>query len=268
LALKYLKGHVYYYKTVREGSRIRRIYVTRGPFALALAEDDRERQREREIERIARQESALVERMAYHAEKGRGETIKALVAVGLEAWGFVRYRRGLWSRRAMKAIVQNGSESSEQARSTIRRLIGAFCNGDRTGISQLQELARTYPQIFIKEAVADPMRLAVESLAASETRGNAKLCDGLIAQVGLVAAELAGPGPTAARRLAAEAAAFHWLESWLLNAKAAHAGMNGQSIEFSQRRTAAARRFASALRTFHRISVEEVKPTRAKCRIA
>jgi hypothetical protein len=58
--------------------------------------------------------------------------------------------------------------------------------------------------------------------------------------------------------LTAEAAAFAWLELWILNMKSA---AGAHSVEFARRQTAAARRFNSALRTVHRIGVEEAKAT-------
>jgi hypothetical protein len=112
------------------------------------------------------------------------------------------------------------------------------------------------------------MRLALDTLALSnvgDSDEGTEMAKGAIAQAGIVAADLAGPNPSPARQLTAEAAAFAWLELWILNMKSA-AGAN--SVEFARRQTAAIRRFNSALRTVHRIGIEEAKPRQGRLGIA
>ena len=88
----------YYYRSVREGDRVRKVYVGTGPTAEQAAEADR-RRRQRRLEERQRV-SALVlelESAARFADYGREEFIQRASEL-LNETGY-RYHRGSWRKR-------------------------------------------------------------------------------------------------------------------------------------------------------------------------
>ena len=91
-------GNRYYYRSVRDGEKVRKEYVGTGPLALLAAEADetrrllRQRQREQELEELERlrEADALAERLF--------EDVEALARAVLVASGY-RNHKGEWRLR-------------------------------------------------------------------------------------------------------------------------------------------------------------------------
>jgi hypothetical protein len=91
-------GNRYYYRSVRDGEKVRKEYVGTGPLALLAAETDearrilRELQREQELEELERlrEADALVERLF--------EDVETLIRAVLVAAGY-RNHKGEWRMR-------------------------------------------------------------------------------------------------------------------------------------------------------------------------
>ena len=91
-------SRTYYYRCVREGDRVRKVYVGTGPAAHQAAEADRRRSQHRLEQK--QQMSALVlelELAARFADHGREEFIQRATELLNEA-GY-RYHRGSWRKR-------------------------------------------------------------------------------------------------------------------------------------------------------------------------
>ena len=101
MTLERRNGRLYYYRSVRDGERVRKVYVGAGEFARICSETDilrrtsRRAQRERERTELERLEGlvALVEEFS--------EAAKVLVIAHLVDGGY-RKRKGEW-RRARSA---------------------------------------------------------------------------------------------------------------------------------------------------------------------
>ena len=101
MALEYRDGNLYYYRSVREGEKVRKVYVGAGEFARICSETDilqrssRRAQRERERAELER----LKDLIAPLEEVS--EAADVLVTAHLVDGGF-RKRKGEW-RRARSA---------------------------------------------------------------------------------------------------------------------------------------------------------------------
>src|SRR4051794_3926686 len=95
-------GRRYYYRSCREGGRVRRVYVGTGPGAEAVADADA-------VDRSAREEARERFQAERNAERGRltaalgpvrrlDALAGALAALALAGAGYHRANRGAWRR--------------------------------------------------------------------------------------------------------------------------------------------------------------------------
>jgi hypothetical protein len=261
MAIEYRDGHVYYYKYARKNGRVKRQYVAHGDFAELLAWDDQEQRREHEEERRPRQEADQAHREAYHAERKRGQAIRTLLLIGLEAVGFTRYDRHPWRRRIMAALPSPVPMAGDEFKSKFRTLARSVFRGDQSAVEKLRKLAKAYPIQTAKELTFDIARTARLGLAVTEF-SQRFAADSLIAKMETLIVELAGDNPSPAKRLCAEAVGFAWGEHWILCMAAASGGVGKRSLEDIRRRTAAHKRLLSGLKTLTQIERAEQKPRR------
>jgi len=89
----------YYTRSRREGGRVIREYVGRGPFANVAAHEDQARQQRREAERRTwRQEQEQVRRLEQPLEE-LDSLCALLMWAAFEDAGYRRHDRGEWRRR-------------------------------------------------------------------------------------------------------------------------------------------------------------------------
>src|SRR4051794_754576 len=92
----------YYYRSIRDGDRVRTEYVGAGPAAELIAAADRLES----LERAQAAEAWRAERAALDAEDlaraARFGVVEAVVRGALEAAGFRRHKRGDWRRSRMR----------------------------------------------------------------------------------------------------------------------------------------------------------------------
>jgi hypothetical protein len=268
--MAWVKDGRYYQTSKRVNGRVVSTHLgggDRGLFFFLLDEEAREEERE-----VRRQHNEIEDeqRKAYETEVQRGEAINTLVAIGLEALGFVRYARGRWWRRKdMKAIDNKKPDGNKKldkspARKEIRSLIEAVVRGDRLKLPRLAEIARTNPIEFTREIVCHMPEIAKFQLAKNMFPAKEENLDNVWAQMHLVSAELSGDNPSPARRLCAEFASFAWAEAWSMNFQAAASGITRSSLVISQRQTAAANRLLRSLRTLAQIERCEATPRRRR----
>jgi hypothetical protein len=89
------KGSSYYYRGIREGKRVRKVYLGGAPEAVAAARVDAERRVHEQAERTARAEveqlDAQMDRMC--------RVVQRLMTAVLYSEGFHRHDRGEWRKR-------------------------------------------------------------------------------------------------------------------------------------------------------------------------
>jgi hypothetical protein len=126
--------------------------------------------------------------------------IGSLVGLVIECSGFVRYRRGPWKRKVMKALsVPNKSENASQRQRlalAIRRLADALVAGDDGALAPLQRLSRLHPVAFADEIGRNLTDLAYDALAASAAGANLKCYTDMVVHLKLASATLAGDSPS------------------------------------------------------------------------
>jgi hypothetical protein len=159
--------------------------------------------------------------------------------------------------RSLPSAIELKGASKKRLKAEICQLVNELCMGDKSTVHRLAAIARDYPADFADEVESNLPDTACASLANHEFETE-KFRDDLIARMHLVANELAGPSPSAARRMCAEVVSFAWGESWILTSLL---GANGvakqQSLQLSQRLSSAQKRFLSALRTHAQIAAIE-----------
>jgi hypothetical protein len=269
MALEVRNGRTYYYVYKRRRGKVKRSYRGCGEFAVWLQEEADLDREEREDERRQRAEADKIHREALELERRRGNACTILVGFVLSTSGFARYKSGPWKRRIMRSLpgsIELKGTAKKRLKAEIRRLVTDLFMGDKSTVHRLAAIARDHPADFADEVECNLPDVARDALADHEFATEEKYRDDLIARMHLVANELAGPSPSAARRMCAEVVSFAWGESWLLtNLLGANGVAKQQSLQLAQRLSSAQKRFLSALRTHAQIAaIEERRPRRTE----
>ena len=100
------KRGIYYYRHVRKGSRVRRVYVGSGTKAVRAAEEDERRRAARQAQVAA--ERAEKARLSAIHDKSRSFTsaVDLLVKAALLAAGYRQHDRGEWRKRNVRNEVR------------------------------------------------------------------------------------------------------------------------------------------------------------------
>src|SRR5690242_2825729 len=99
MAWKQINGRRYYYRSIREGGRVRSEYVGSGEVAELTAQVDEINRGDRLADREARKEERKQadEQERYIAEWF--DQVEDLASAAMQAAGFHRHHRGEWRRR-------------------------------------------------------------------------------------------------------------------------------------------------------------------------
>jgi hypothetical protein len=89
------KGSSYYYRGIREGKRVRKIYLGGGPEAVEAARVDAERRAQEQAERTERAE---VEQLDAQMDQ-MCRAVQRLMTAVLYSAGFHQHARGAWRKR-------------------------------------------------------------------------------------------------------------------------------------------------------------------------
>jgi len=204
----------YLYRIVRSGNRTVTEYLGHGEPAELYARLESIALEERLAAAADRREQARAERQAFEAARQQAARVDLIVSRGLSAAGFWRRLRHSWQRRtAMETEIQSPAVE--------------------TATLELAEMAE-----FV--------------FARAVSGKSAATHDKLVARLKALRAELAGPDPSPALRLAAEAAALAWADRWVIELAAA-ANPLGSSPALDRRRTWSQRRFSQALQTVEKV---------------
>ena len=224
--IKLIRGQPHLYRSVREGNRVRSVFVASGPAALALAERDAAIKAKSKADRAADEaiEAGLIEWFS---------TVERAVCLALEAAGYRRHKRGEWRRNRMVKRAELATIGAEQlpVRAEACRALDRNPEQARVGGG----LAGHVIDATLKAAgMTDP-------LLAEATRR----------RVDQVRRDLAGPDPSPAEAILAQRAAVCWLTVYLADWAVASAGEAPiRNLDHLQRRADAAnRRFLASMRT-------------------
>jgi hypothetical protein len=259
---KVRKGGRYYYRSVREGGRVRTEYVGTGPEAEAAELIDRfetlDRERAAEVWR-ERRRAAEAEDLAAVLAFDRVEVVARLA---LESAGFRRHKRGEWRRSRMGDLPKGPDAAGASAKRGTRSELSEFMDlltraskGDESAMPVLRELFRADPARMIKASGSDLAWQAEQSTIKRLAGKNLAFEHGLGEKLQALRAELAGPDAPAVERLLAERVALCYLDvhSWEMYHNQAMQGTDGlsfrQADHFQRMRDRSHRRYLQALKT-------------------
>jgi hypothetical protein len=239
---------------VRRGGRVETEYLGQGPAAELVAERDGRGRARRLAAQADRRELERLERETFRGARERAARVDRLVTLGLEASGLHRHARGPWRRRRMGIMVpvrapEPGSEAAKRIGELCRRVSKA---DDRAALAELRRLGEEHPEALVDRAHGDLAR-AIEGHFLDQVFSKARSLEaGVEAKLRLLRAELAGSNPPPALRLAVEAAAYRWLDHWIIEMQAA-SSPGTASAALDRRRNWAHRRYLQALAAVERI---------------
>ena len=263
--MAFAKAGKYLQKSIRIGGRVRTLYYGMGPDAAERALADERIEADREQERRERLAVEEEHRRLYDEEQARGVAVRRIVAVILEAMGFVRYARNPWRRRAMRRGVRSmmpavrNDPGPPPAPKDVEALIARVRAGEPGSLPDLADLAKVHPRIVVDATGNDLAWCARTYLAEDLAKGDETGVIGIETRLELIAADLAGEGASLALQLCADVVAYSWIEYWTMSAAIARGGMATTTTMDLRRQDAAHRRFMSSLRTFQRIASLEGK---------
>ena len=104
-------GNRYYYRSVWQRGRVRKIYVGKGPAAEQAAREDQEKQAARAAQQYATEIERALEKPARDLMAGLDSEINVAIRSALMAAGFHQHARGQWRRKRHG----KASEATKQA---------------------------------------------------------------------------------------------------------------------------------------------------------
>ena len=256
--MAWVHNHRYYQRSIWQNGRV----ITRsygagdfGRLGELIAQEDAEHR----LELRARKEE---QERHFTQEQRQGKQIQALLNIALRSKGFIRYDRQPWTRTTMEMMQLDGPRMRKrELRERIRALISKAADGDESAAAELANIGRLYPAAFDRELGDHLAYLARISFVSQLSADHAKQ-DQYLAQFGVLAAELAGETPSAARRRCAEVAAFCYMEYWVLSLSVSSRQTRNADLPLVKRQTAAHSRYMKSLKTLAQIAQAEVRPRR------
>jgi hypothetical protein len=253
-------GSRYYYRTIREGGRVRSEYVGTGPEAEAAELVDRHRAAGREREAEAWRECRRADEAADRALALAFGRVEMVARLALESAGFRRHKRGEWRRSRMAEYTMSktalaGAPAFPGSASEGLDLLIRAGKGDQSAMPGLREMFRADPASMTRISGGDLARQVQASAIKRLAGKNLAFEHGLGEKLEALRSELAGPEAPAVERLLAERVALCYLDvhDWELRHNQAMAGpepLTYQRAEHYQKmRDRAHRRYLQALKT-------------------
>jgi hypothetical protein len=256
---KVRNGRKYYYRSIREGGRVRTEYVGTGPAAEAAELIDRfeglERERANRAWRERRQATEAADQAVARAFAG----VEVVARLALESAGFHRHKRGEWRRSRMGEPSREAGAAGPPAMPgpgpDILGLLKRASKGDESAMPRLRELFRADPARMIKISGGDLAWQAQISVVKRLAAENLIFEHGLGEKMEALRSELAGPEAPAVERLLAERVALCWLDAhdWEIRHNQAMQGPGGlsfrQAEHYQKMRDRSHRRYLQSLKT-------------------
>jgi hypothetical protein len=251
VGLKFIKGHSYYYESIREGGAHRTVYRGAGGLALRLAAAGR-------LARARRDQAADFDR------------VERLFRCAMAAAGFHRHARGVWRRKRGGGDMRAMPPAVKANRSLLLRAL----DGDQAALPGLRELLDRSPDASaIIDVVGSPKWFAEDRLLKWFAADGAGGANGLMVEAGerklrALGNELAGDHPEPLERLLAERVAWAWFALYVAESRAARDGLTPGAADFYQKTVdRCGRRFHQAVRalaSFRRLALPDVRVTLSK----
>jgi hypothetical protein len=257
--------HGNYSRSIRDGTKVRRVYLGRGPAAqLAALLDD-----QRRADRLARDEAWRAEEARWATAEARlgelCELSESLARAALLAAGYHQHDRGAWRRRRMhgddamngmdldtgnievdgvatipdEAPTHGGGPPPIQGQGLgdrpltegeLRELLGRAGQGDRTVLPALRRLLDAAPDLW--RHCGDVARTAEAAWIDLIAGRDLLVRESLTRKVAALKAELARPDAPLLERLLAERVTACWVQA--AQADAAFAGLKGTGVTAAQ----------------------------------
>jgi hypothetical protein len=285
MAWQVKNGRPTYYRSVRVGRSVRRVYVGTGHVAEQAAAEDVHRRAERRARDEARREEE--ERWA-EAEAPLGEFIRLteiLARAALMAAGYFRHNRGSWRhRRNMSTATKPTATPPEsprptpptpeevaelEARKKIEELVRRAEQGDASVMPQLARILDMAPSMW--RSYGD-LGARVEATWLSMMAGqNLMLRESWRRELAELRAEVGGDAPSPLERLLAGRVAAAWMQVQCADAGAATVQGGPEEAIALRRQNAAQKRLLQATRTLavvRRLLQPRVSPVQVATRLS
>lgn len=257
MALRFIGGNPYYYRSVRRGDRVRSVLVASGELAHLVADREAGRRAELAEEREAARAERLADEERSRPLRELSRAVDEALGRALVAAGCHRPKRGEWRRRrgAMSGIIRPATGTTatpaplpeEEARGVLDR----WEAGDRTiTADEADAMLGACPDLV--GVFGSPANLCLMNLVAHHCGDDPLRRAATMRQVERVERDLAGPGASPTERLLAQRAALVWLELHFVQAACAtrkDAPTPTQAAQRERRLDALNRRFNAAVRT-------------------
>ena len=241
MGLQERHGRPAYYRSVRQGGRVRSVYLGIGQQAIDLAERDAAIKRE---SKRVREASEQAERQA----REWFDTVEVITRAALIAAGCHQHKRQWRRKRTPMDSTAPATINTTVAIPMAGSVLERFRAGDKT-VTQKEARAMFRDIPGLLKTTGNPARLAiVATIERSCQADDHVLRAATMANVERVIAELAGPKPTPTEMLLAERAAACWLEVNLLEVQH-NCTLGAVSADAIRRLDSANRRFLAAVRT-------------------
>jgi hypothetical protein len=247
----------YYYRSVRVGKQVKKVYYGSGPAAaLAARSADLARANRtagREAERQRREEYAVVTSSAHRLMVEVDELMKAELSVA----GYYCHR-GEWRRRGSQQMEEQTmstetTTTDKTNKSTVsntvdlKALVDLADKGDAVARVRLREVLDASPEIWRKVGdLAGHARLALIRMIAN---GDQLLLESVQRHAEEMEAELLGANPTRLERMLVERVVAAWLQLQFTDTvSTSYDETLGQAKFWSQERDRAHRRYLSSVK--------------------
>lgn len=277
------QGRSYYYRSIRIGGTVRRVYAGTGEAGRRAAAEDARRRAARRARAEARREGA--EQWA-EAEGQLDEFIRlteALARAALMAAGYHRHARGAWRRKRTMGMTTKAApetptppapdadEAEEQAaEAALQELVRRAEQGDATVMPRLKVILDRAPSRWKCYAgLAERVETLWLKLVAGQ---DLVLMESWGRRLNEMKAELTGDSPTPLVRLLADRVAASWLQLQVADAGAALAqgGEPAEETTALRRQNAASKRHLQAMKTLavvQRLLRPRVSPTEVAAKL-
>jgi len=252
---KRINGSSYYYRHVKQGGKVRSLYVGSGEHADLVAKLDRlstqDRREDAAAWRVKREAATRDDRI----RATRYAAVGAVVRVALKMAGFHRHNRGEWRRRMGTEIARRQGPMMPGTREQCSDAIARAFAGDASALPMLGEMFEADPATML--AVANvSLAYLIQEGAVSRIAGECLFTrEALPRQVEAMRRELAGPRPSPIERLLADRAALCWLDTldWDMRLSRSERLTAAQEEHVDKMRGRTIRRLLAALKTLAQV---------------
>lgn len=145
-------GRRYFYRSIREGKRVKKVYLgteeTAEELAAILSARRIEEQERSQREQVEREDRLALERRLLQYQK----TVQKVVSAFLRAAGYHQHHQGEWRKRRETTVASKGLIASEtipeETMEQIATALQKAQQGDEEGMALIREVMSAYPQIL------------------------------------------------------------------------------------------------------------------------